>query len=498
MLARLLWWPMALWLVSGGLDPAIAGWDEPCGPVALKVFTSLKGQYHTIGQLARLTNTNSAGTTSLLEMKKALSALGLDAAICEVTFEQLQDLPLPVILLTKPSTTPHYVVLARRKSDGQKVIVDLPHPEARFDRAALRKLGWQGIALFSRRPGMKILETHPEAVDLAPLLCTSKAYLDASPSNIVRVPMRNQTRRAVRIVNVRASCSTCLDSQNPFSYPAALQPGVSGTLLVRLDSHRKHSFSWTRVFVATDNPARPLEFCDVIRLEAFVRVFPTVVRLGPIEPNDDPAICIRTAITSFAAIDTAELKMALESPEATPPEPLAFEVTDQGRQEGGRYYAVCAVDIPRQSLFVRRLESQPVIPGHRDSRAARLSVYDAERLLGRIKVRYEARTPLKVSPCHLFFGRLSVAVGPTEKRFWVSTASPDCRLLSGEVGLENSLRFLNARSESTEEGRWQVTVSADPTQAVASGFYSDAVVLPYLLNRERRTIRVPLHLSVVN
>jgi len=462
---------------------------EGCGPLALRVFCALRGRQSSYDQVARALGTDAEGNATLLQMKEALKELSFDPVCAVVSLEQLQRLPLPVILVIRPSGSLHYVVVARRKIDKRKVVLDPPQQEVELSQAFLASVGWEGIVLFDQS-GLSVVELEPLTVleDVAPILSESTAYMDDPSDAMARLPMQNKTRRTVRILSVRASCSRCLRSTAAFSYPSQLEPGEAAELVVHFDRGSVSTLGIVRIFLTTDNPLRPLAFCDIVGPGGMVRIFPRISYPGDHGREIDS---VDITITSPRPLEVGAIRASLLQLSGKSV-PTNLEILEKGQRDERTLYITCRVIFDIASLSQDQdLQSSYRIPGSPNGRLFSVSLSYGTTHLGEVGVFYEA--PLTTSVSQLFFG--DVSVGIETKVFLVTASSREAQLLSGEVRLGERGCAGTVNCAPLGEGRWQVTVSVDPKRAECHGIYNDVIVIPYIWNGTRCAIRLPIYVS---
>lgn len=116
--------------------------EASCGPVSLAVASYWCRSPATIERLNALCRVGESGTTSLLDLQKAATALGLEAKA--VRLETPRPLPwkLPMILHLNGD---HFVP-ALPIDDHKMVLVDLPGEPKVWDARSLAG-DWRGVAL---------------------------------------------------------------------------------------------------------------------------------------------------------------------------------------------------------------------------------------------------------------------------------------------------------------------------------------------------------------
>jgi len=494
---RRFWYPILFLLAACWVPAAYCGsateWNAPCGAVAVKVFANLRGRNSTIGEAARLAGTDENGRTTLQGVEDALASLGFQTVPAEVDFDQLKRVPLPVILACKPALEWHYVVLARRKRDNKTVVVNPPAPENVLSERLLSDLGWQGVALFESRQGTRIVETSAAALRTAPLLGKTRLEVGSTPGEIQAIPLHNRTGRRLRIESVRASCADCVARDDAFSYPDTLEAGESGTLRVRLNLPSSEPFYHVRIFVRSDNPARPVEFCDIIRPASFVEVSPRAVYL-PAAPNGLPERRLRIVLRGMVPIDPESLQMELDfvGLAGTREVPFRSETT---RKSGESHWLLCSAELPITAEDILKAASlTPQVTGNPTARLAHLKIELSDQAVGTIRIVYDARRPLITDRSQVFFGNVGPGDSPLAENILIEKGLPGVQLLVGEVRAEDDSGFLKSACDPLGPNSWRLTVRLEPRNGPDETVpYNNSIVVPYLHKGQRHILRLPVH-----
>ena len=117
-----------------------------CGPVSLALAAQWCGRPAAIGRLNGLTHAGESGTTSLLDLREAALAVGLQAQVVRIDVFRPLPWDLPMVLHMHGN---HFV--AALPVDGERlVLADLPKEPRVWDKRKLTG-DWQGVALLVAR-----------------------------------------------------------------------------------------------------------------------------------------------------------------------------------------------------------------------------------------------------------------------------------------------------------------------------------------------------------
>jgi len=114
-----------------------------CGPVALAAACRQMGMTISVEELAELAGTDEAGT-SMYGLAKAAEALGLEPIGLELSYQELTELPTPVIVHMGPKGAGHFEALGAAK-ENRVLILDLN--SQRRQPADEFKSRWSGYVL---------------------------------------------------------------------------------------------------------------------------------------------------------------------------------------------------------------------------------------------------------------------------------------------------------------------------------------------------------------
>lgn len=134
------WWAGAGYLGEEGVIRQKTSYD--CGIVALQMLLRQKGIESPLEELRAQAGTSERGTT-LLGLKSAATAHGLDAQALRVSGNDLAQVPLPAIAFVDGD---HYVVVSDRRGDGGIVVLDPARGKLLYDDASFGKR-WGGEVL---------------------------------------------------------------------------------------------------------------------------------------------------------------------------------------------------------------------------------------------------------------------------------------------------------------------------------------------------------------
>jgi ABC-type bacteriocin/lantibiotic exporter with double-glycine peptidase domain len=119
-----------------------------CGPVSLAVVSHLLGTPISIEEFNRLTGVGPTGTTSMLDLKRALEAKGF--RVSAKRFGPRSPLPAEGVMILHLRRS-HFLVALPVEGE-RAIVVDLPKPVAVSTRKTLSEQ-WTGAALLASQAG---------------------------------------------------------------------------------------------------------------------------------------------------------------------------------------------------------------------------------------------------------------------------------------------------------------------------------------------------------
>jgi len=466
--------------------------EARCGLVALKAFCLLQGRNRPLDELDQLLKSDVWGLTTVHQMEAAMRSLGFDPVSVVVDVDQLRQLPTPVILLAYPGGSPHYMVMARHRQSGKRMVLDLPEQELPVDRGVLEDLGWRGVCVFD---GSGLLVKQEFALmaeaDERSLLTVTEVFPNPGDS-VVELPVMNRTGRTVKILGVRASCQQCLDSGRPFSYPRQLKTGEEAKITVRLTARPELTLPMLGVFVQTDRPLNPVELCTVIFQH------PPILRpaFNPIGRCDAQAKQVDVQVTSSKPLDVGSIHAFVSHLGGEHSIPVPCQLTPS-RQEEYPFLVGCRVTFDAHLVAEIERVAEPYqayqVQGSSDSRIVKLTFCDNSGEIGTALVQYSRKPKAELSSGQLFFGEVMSGVRSAEKSVTVTLLDRQFGSMKPRAGFLEESVGLSARCVQLGEMRWKVTVQIGPRATADPGFHLDTLVLAFGSAQEGLNFSVPVH-----
>ena len=370
-------------------EPRYVQPESSCAPATLKAFVMIRGRQITLRSASELLQTDAYGLTHVSAMQRGLNALGYNAVAAKVSFEQLGELPKPVILVFQyPGGMNHFALLAYSRPGKETVLWDIPNEPKKLSKKLLTDMGWKGAVIFDALDRNVVSTQRTDIPSTSGIVARGSVSVPPGQSE-AHVPLENSTKERVFIKSVRATCGSCLDTQTPFSFPDSLEPGATGDITVRFRERAASSLNVLKLFIASPHPQIPLESVYIYSSQGPAFVTPATLDISTLDREEAAAPTKLFRIISFRRIDETDIRVQLLVP-GNPPELLSHSALNVAReQKTGWFHILCAVGIRQAGLpRVTDKNSFVSLPGATNVGFAHLVIYIGEREIGRIRVLY--------------------------------------------------------------------------------------------------------------